>query len=216
MSGNDPLIVEYVLEGEKRGYRITTPTHHLREDVTKKIWQNAMPKGQGWSKYINAQSLKCFPLPDGQMAVSETIVTDHEDESGRRGIRRAEVQVMNIARYHDFLDKRFAQLPAGIQNDAHRQIRSWRRLRKVERLPRKQLKTEQLIITHSYNGLPDWRFIEGVVLLLTLSPWAQVQRWSRPFSLTTMALTASGEGNIVAVPQGHIRNSKDVPVLHIR
>lgn len=213
---NAPVVVEYVLEGEKRGYRITTPTHHLREDVTKKIWQNAMPRGQGWSKYTHAQSLKCFPLPDGQMAVSEVVVTDDEDESGRKGIRRAEVQVMNIARYHDFLDKRFANLPAGVQNDAHQQIKSWRRLRNLERMPRKQSKTDQLVITHPFTAMPDWRFIEGVVLLLTLSPWAYVQRWTRPFSLTTLALASSGEGNIVAVPQGHLRNTKNIPVLHIR
>ena len=76
------LILEYVLEGHKRGYNFTSSTQGFHDDVLKSIWRKAMPRGQGWNAavYAGARSLKSFWLEDGRMAMSETVVTDMRDE----------------------------------------------------------------------------------------------------------------------------------------
>ena len=80
------LVIDYVLEGHQRGYNFTSSTDGYSDAELKLIWRRAMPRGQGWSQYIGARSLKCFPL-DGQRraAVCETVVTAQRDEHGRGG-----------------------------------------------------------------------------------------------------------------------------------
>ena len=105
------LVIEYVLEGHQRGYNFTSSTQGYSDDDLKTIWRNAMPRGQGWSAFVGARSLKCFPLDEHGLRVvaCETVVTDMIDENGRGGIRRATIQVMARADYLTYLDRRFAR-----------------------------------------------------------------------------------------------------------
>ena len=95
------LVLEYVFEGHKRGYNITSPTNGFNDDTLKTVWRNAMPRGQGWGAdaYIGARSLKSFPLPDGRIALADVHVTGLHDESGRGGIRKAVVDIMQPGEY---------------------------------------------------------------------------------------------------------------------
>ncbi len=52
------LVLEYVLNSRRPGYNFTTPTNGFSDSTLKAIWQQAMPRGQGWRHYIGAQSLK--------------------------------------------------------------------------------------------------------------------------------------------------------------
>lgn len=196
---NPPLIIEYVTEGSQRGYNFTTPTRGYSDEELKTIWQRAMPRGQGWAQYVGAQSLKCFGLPTGRMAVSSVIVTDQQDESGRRGIRRAEVTTVSARDYPVYLRSLWDALPEGIQNDARFQWNDWKKVRAVESNLGRIRRKNQLIITHRYSSMPDWRVMEGIMLYLALKP-ALVPAFSPLFDWTTLALDYQDEGTFVAVP----------------
>jgi hypothetical protein len=128
------LVIDYVLDSRRPGYAFTTPTGDLPESVVRDVWRGAMPRGQGWSAYVGARALKCFPLEDGrQAALCEIEVTGRADESGRRGIRRAEIDVIDSADYRAALQARLDALPVAVRAAAEARL-SWPRwLHIVER-----------------------------------------------------------------------------------
>lgn len=191
-----PLMLEYVFEGAQRGYNFTTPTRAYSEDVLKHIWRVAMPRGQGWGNYTDAQSLKVFRLPDGRMVVSRVTVTDQADESGRRGIRRAAIQVMPRATYPAHLAAILASIPASIQADAEYNRQTWHKIGLMRQLQRKTT----LIFSHHYTTPVDWQVVEAVLLQLALID--QVPLLQQGF--TTLALTTEEEAAAVALPADKI------------
>src|SRR5690606_24009966 len=82
--------------------------------------RQAMPRGQGWGAdaLAGAQSLKCFPVGGGQMAVSSVTVTGQSDELGRRGIRRAEVSLVPARDYPAVIQARLDALPREVREAA--------------------------------------------------------------------------------------------------
>lgn len=193
-----PLAIEYVLEGTQRGYAFTTPTTGYADNVVKAVWRQAMPRGQGWNQYIGAESVKGFALPDGRFALCIVSVTDREDESGRKGIRSAQIDVYDVPTYRAALRRRFERLPLSVQDDArfeHDRLRRVRTLHRVER------KAAQLALTHVYDTQADWRYVEGLAILLALEPLGTLKGWRAPFSLTTLALTTQEESALVAIPR---------------
>ena len=114
------LIIEYNLNGSERerGYQFTTSTNGYDPRVIKTIWRNAMPRGQGWGDFTAARSIKTFELENGQIAVSHVTVTDLVDENGRKGIRRAEIDIMTKAAYAHHLRFRWLGYPADIKDEA--------------------------------------------------------------------------------------------------
>jgi hypothetical protein len=201
-----PLIIEYVTEGTSRGYNFTTPTRGYSEEDIKTIWQRAMPRGQGWAQYIGAHSLKCFRLASGRIAISNVSVTDQQDESGRRGIRRAQITVLSPRDYPGYVRELWDELPQGIQNDARFQWEYWRKLRAVEHNLGKIRRKNQLILTQLFTTMTDWQLIEGIILYLTLKP-SLISAFSPPFDWTTLALDYQDEASVVAVPQQILQQS---------
>ncbi|GAB4513623.1 MAG: hypothetical protein OHK0046_14570 [Anaerolineae bacterium] len=200
------LVIEYVMEGHQRGYNFTTPTAGYDEATLKTIWRQAMARGQGWGApvYTGARAIKSFPLPDGQFAVSEVIVTDLEDEGGRRGIRRAEIEVMPPRLYALHLESRLAGYPADIRAEAARKavICSQRANRLKKDMP--------LVITAPYTTPRAWWLVEALILTLAVTPRGALQRWGVvPF--TTLALDYRGESRMVALPEERT-NVVDMPI----
>lgn len=209
------LILEYVLEGQNRGYNFTTPTRSYSDDVLKVIWRNAMPRGQGWGTYIGAESCKCFLLPDGRVVVSQITVTDAQDESGRRGIRRAVIEVISAAEYARVLRTALDALPVSIQRDADHNLREWRRIRALERLSNRIRKAKQLIFTHSYSTAADWRVVEAVLLRIALEPPHALRLFGASLSFTTLALEYREESMLVALPAEKAASISSLPTLQI-
>lgn len=219
-----PLVIDYATEGEARGYRFTTPTRGYSDEDLKIIWQRAMPRGQGWTQYVGARSLKSFGLPSGRIAVSQISVTDQQDESGRRGIRRAEVAVLSSRDYPAHLRDLWDGLSEGIQKDALFQWEYWRKLRLIDSHSARIRRTGQLVLTHPYTTMPDWQVLEGIALRAAMLP-ALISVLPSPFSWTTLALDYQDEGMLVAVPEqklqqkreqkpaGFINSAKNVPVI---
>ncbi len=204
MTTPEPLVIDYRLDGSERGYAFVTSTRAYREDVTRAVWRHAMPRGQGWSAYIGLSTLKGFPLPGDQAAFSQVTVTDREDEGGRRGIRRAVVEVMHAGDYSARLQQHFDALAESIQNDARATVEFWRKTRRLQRMPRRQQQSDQLVLTHPYSGPADWQYMAALTLLLVLDPIAHLRRWTRPIPLVTLALNPAGERGMVALPTAHL------------
>ncbi len=208
-----PLVIEYVLEGAQRGYAFTTPTRGYPDDVVKAIWRQAMPRGQGWSKYLGAESVKGFSLPDGRFALCLVTVTDRADESGRKGIRRAQIDVYDVPAYRAALRRRFEQLPVSVQDDARFEHERLRRVRTLHRIDRK---ATQLALIHPYDTQADWRYVEALAILLALEPLGVLKSWRAPFALTTLALAPQEEGALVGIPREHAaRLDKDTATLSV-
>lgn len=209
-----PLVIEYVFEGQQLGYNFTSPTRGYSEDTLKTIWRQAMPRGQGWGQYTGATTLKCFPLRNGYMAASNVVVTDLQDETGRRGIRRAEIEVMTMPAYIEYLKRRFDDLPQNIQTHVHVLMASWNRLRPFDRIARKINKAEQVILSRRFTDVDDWKLMEGVIIKLALTPFPPLKR-AGLFPFTTLAMAHHDEGFVVALPAEKVGQIKDVPVVAV-
>jgi hypothetical protein len=215
------LIIDYVLDGENRGYAFTTPTEHIAPQTLKTLWQQAMPRGQGWAAdiYQNARSLKCIPLENGRIAVSEVLVTGQVDELGRQGLRRAEITLMTADEYSVYLAAQWERFPADIRKQAEAKFgfRLWKRI--ADSAIPKLKGNDQLVLTHPYTSAPEWQVVEAFVLKLVMAQRLRfLKGWGRLIGFTTLALDHREESPIVVLPTqalAQLKPGKDVSVIDI-
>ncbi|MBN2469195.1 MAG: hypothetical protein JXN59_00620, partial [Anaerolineae bacterium] len=165
------LVIAYVLDGKRPGYAFTTPTTGFDDQTLKTIWQNAMPRGQGWRRYIGARSLKCFALDGGRrLAVSDVCVTEQADETGRQGIRRAAITVLDAADYMDYLTLRLVMLPDRARQEAERLL-DWRRWKQIldRAAPKARKKDGQIALAAPFSSIDNWQIVEAAVLMIATS-----------------------------------------------
>lgn len=194
-----PLVIEYVLEGHRRGYDFTSATGGYSDDDLRLIWRSAMPRGQGWGRYVGARSLKAFPLEGARrIAVSETLVTDMQDENGRSGIRRAVIQVLSRADYPAYLAQRLKLLPGHIRAQVERMPTFTQRLAITNSLMTHR--SEQLVLLRTYQGPEDWQMMEGLMVKLALAPPRALRRTNGMLPFTTLALNPHDETTLVGLP----------------
>lgn len=201
-----PLVIEYVLDGHMRGYNFTSNTKGYSDDILKLIWRSAMPRGQGWAAYVGARSLKCFPLGDGRVAVSDVTITAQRDESGRGGIRRAEVQVLDGGSFPAYLNQHLSTISSGGVSGAKEALGFWRRQNILSKAPAPRDKKTQLIFTRAYRDLADWSHVEALMLLLARD---YLPKWGRQIAFTTLALTHREEAPVLALPLDKVSGIKD-------
>lgn len=200
----DTLIIEYRTEGRERGYGFTSPIRAYDEETLKRIWRSAMPRGNGWADYVGARSLKCFPLDERRYALSEVTVTDQQDESGRRGIRRAEVRVMVAEACAAYLRHRLLEYPADIAREIDRlpTVGQWGTI--VSRMmPLLGKKQRQLVLTRAY-GHDRWQIMEGVIVKLALALQVGVRRQQGLVPFTTLVLDAREEMRLIGMPEARV------------
>jgi hypothetical protein len=205
------LVIEYVFEGHHRGYNFTSSTDYYDDEILKSIWRNAMPRGQGWGDalYHGARSIKAFQLPDGRVAVSEVTVTDLADESGRRGIRRAVIDVMTRSVFHHHLQSRLAGYPQGIRAGATL------KRRELERSFPRLKRGAPLILAHPFRSSFDWWIMEALIIDLAARPPSRLQNKLAFPSFTTLALTPLDGSQIVAIPQAKSIDEK-IPIAQLK
>ncbi|MDZ4770241.1 MAG: hypothetical protein SGJ24_14015 [Chloroflexota bacterium] len=225
------LTLDYLLEGERRGYTFTPTPDSLPPETVKALWRGTMPRGQGWGEpvYAGARALKCFALPDGNAAICDVVTTDLRDEVGRAGIRRAQIAVGSAREVQSALSARLTALPTAIVQDAERRLnsREWALLFRKYRdaaKPRSLVKP-QTILAYPYKSADSWTFIEACLLLLAtratlLTNLIEVDPIVNPFadrvlSFTTLALDHRDEGRIVALPLDRARTLPDVPYIDL-
>jgi hypothetical protein len=211
------LVIEYVFEGHRRGYNFTSPTTGFSEEALKTIWRTAMPRGQGWGAdaYIGAASLKCFPVDEHHVALSEVTVTAQRDDGGRRGIRRAVVQVMKAAECVHFLQQRLDNFPPDIRDRLEEKRSSfWQRKNLVEQTLPKVRGSKQVIFSRTYSGLEDWLAVEFLVLKLAISR-AEESSNQEIVPFTTLALDYREESRIVALPAQQTALMSNITIIAI-
>lgn len=206
------LVLEYVFEGHKRGYNFTSSTQVYDDDTLRHIWRGAMPRGQGWRDYMGATSLKCFPLDDRRVVVSDVTVTDLADERGRQGIRRAEIEVIAEADYVPFLQKRLESYPSEIRQRAENKLTICRRTDIIARTLPKFRRDAQLVLVRPYEK--DWQVLEAFVLMLVLHPVIAMRRWMPVIPFTTLALDHREEAAVVGIPAAKAE-TLDVPQVRV-
>lgn len=211
------LVIEYVLDGKRPGYNFTTPTDGYDPAALKTIWRNAMPRGQGWRRYIGAHTLKCFPLNGGrQAAISEVTVTDQQDETGRQGIRRATITVLDGADFLDYLALRLAMLPAPLREEAEAHLSWWRWKRIMDRAtPKARQRNSQIVLAADYTSPRQWQLIEAIVLTVATSMRVRALKgWPDVLPLTTLALDYREESRLVAIPTAEMARLNGVkPII---
>ncbi|GAB4568983.1 MAG: hypothetical protein Kow0077_00770 [Anaerolineae bacterium] len=212
------LEIAYRLDGRQPGYAFTTPTDGLSADTLRTIWQQAMPRGQGWRGFIGARTLKCFAVEGGRRAaIAEVTVTDQKDESGRQGIRRAVIRLLDGAAYLDYLALRLAMLPPDVRKAAGERLtrRRWQRIMR-QATPGPRASGGQVVLTAAYHSPEDWQVVEAVVLSMALSQRVRALKgWPHILPLTTLALETREEGRIVAVPRAalaHLNGTRAVDI----
>lgn len=197
------LLIEYVLGGKRPGYNFTTPTDAYDPDTLKAIWRNAMPRGQGWRRYIGAHTLKCFPLNGGRRAaISEVTVTDQTDETGRQGIRRAAITLLEGSDFLDYLALRLAMLPTTVRDEAQERLNWWRWKRIMDRAtPKTRQRNGQIVLAADYDTPQGWQLMEAVILTVATSMRVRALKgWPDVLPLTTLALDYREEARLVALP----------------
>lgn len=192
------LVLEYVLEGHRRGYNFTSPTGALADETLKTIWRTAMPRGQGWGGYIGARALKAFPLDGGRVAVSDVTITDMRDENGRAGIRRAVIDVLPQQDYPAYLDQRLLSYPAPVREYVQGMPTFMQRTRIARHTG------QQLVLAFPFDGPYAWQMIEALIIRLALAPFGPLRRWEPVIPFTTLALDHREESRIVALPQAQL------------
>ncbi len=206
------LVIEYVMEGHQRGYNFTSPTDGYDAETLKLIWRSAMSRGQGWGTpaFVGARSIKCFPLDDGRVAVSEVTVTDQQDENGRRGIRRAVIDVMTPAVFGHHIRSRLDGYPPDVLRTADRyRQQAQKGLLRLKR-------SAPLVLAHHFTSKRDWWPVEALVLRLIASPPPLMRGWGQVVTFTTLALDYRGESRLVAVPADRIDEATDKGVVRLR
>lgn len=225
------LTLDYLLEGDRRGYSFTTPTDDVSPDNVKALWRGAMPRGQKWgeNRFVGSRSLKVFALPSGEAAICDVLTTDLTDELGRRGIRRTEITVLTARECQAALTQRLAALPTPIVSDAERRLtsREWSLLFRKYREGKKpkSLVKPQTVLAYPFDHNGGWRFVEACMLLLAtrstlLTNLIEVDPAVNPFadrllSFTTLALDPLEAGRIVAIPLDITRTLNDVPFIDL-
>lgn len=221
------LTIGYLLEGTRRGYNFTSPTDGVAPETLKAVWRGAIPRGQGWDKYPDAVSLKCFPLQSGEAAICDVALTNMQDEVGRRGIRHATINVLPPAAYQRLLVDRLHALPLALVQEAERRLtsREWELLFRKYRDSKKPktIIKPQTILAYPYSA-DGWRFVEACILLLAtrstlLTNLIEISPAINPFadrllSFTTLALDYREEGRIVALPLDKVQ-AFDVPFINL-
>ena len=204
------LLIEYVLDGPRRGYNFTSSTAQFDDASLKAIWRAAMPRGRGWSdpRLLGARSLKAFVLPDERVAISETVVTDQVDDTGRRGLRRSSIDVMTVPVYRHFLQSRWKSYP-----DRTQQIARSKRPQILDALGRSK-RHRQLLIGRPFVTVEDWWVVEAIIIDLAANPPTRLKRRGDFLTFTTLALANQDESRIVAIPDGIARQIEQ-PVTHI-
>jgi len=206
------LTIEYVFEGHKRGYNITSSTRGVDEAHQRKIWRSAMPRGQGWGQYMGATSLKCFPLDEDTVAVSQIRVTDLEDENGRKGIRKAVVDLLSVTAYFAFLRDKLDTYPDDAKRRAEEKFTFCRKTNIIHKtLPRFRRDT-QLVMAYPYRNADNWQTIEAFNIRLVLEPIGMMSRWGSVIPFTTLALDYREESSVVTLPATK-STGLDVPVV---
>jgi hypothetical protein len=208
------LIIEYVLEGYAPGYNFTTPTNGFDDETLKAVWRSAFPRGQVWGSYAGARALKCFPIKDNLYALSQVTVTDMQDEAGRKGIRRAEIELLTTAACIDHLNARFESYPDDVHARLERKpsINEWRGI--LDRTLPKFKGEPQVILAHPFINSDDWQMMEALVLKLALCRIGPIKRWGKLASFTTLALDYRNESRIVAIPQ-ELTDSIKSPLINV-
>ncbi|NWF68818.1 MAG: hypothetical protein HXY40_07020 [Chloroflexi bacterium] len=208
------LVIEYVLGGDTPGYNYTGATNGLSEELLKIVWRGAFPRGQGWGAYVGARALKCFALGERQYALSQVMVTPAQDEIGRRGIRRAEIDVLAEKECIDYLAARLENYPAAVQAQLSTRpsLSQWTQI--IDRKLPKLRGTSQLLLASPYAGADAWQLMEALVIKLALHRFGPIKRQTALSSFTTLALEYRDEGQIVALPTQHIRGV-NAPIIHV-
>jgi hypothetical protein len=210
------LVIEYLLEGHQRGYNYTSSTAGFNDDTLKSVWRKAMPRGQGWGNYTGARSLKSFTLEDGRVALSDVTVTPMRDESGRGGIRRAVIDVMQPGEYHDALQARFDRYPAEVRAWASKRLTLGQRRQIIDRsLPKMKGGGPQVIFAYPYAGPDSWLYVEALLLKLALSPASLMWRLGKLVTFTTLALEYREEPPLVALPRSRAAQFSDISTVEL-
>ncbi len=198
----EPLVIHYVMEGERRGYTFTSPPKGYDDAVVRAIWRNAMPRGQGWGAetYVGARSLKLFTLPDGRFALADSIVTDQQDERGRKGIRYTEIRVHPAHEYESTMRHQLATYDVRIRQRAQDRMTICKKTNIISKTLPRMRSTSQLVMTHKFKGVNDWQVMEAFVLTLMLDPVMPLRRWGPVIPFTTLALDYREESRVVMLP----------------
>ena len=212
-----PLVIEYVLEGYRRGYAYTSPTNGYDDDALKLIWRRAMPRGQGWGapEFCGARSLKCFPLDRDRMALSEMTVTDQRDENGRAGIRRAVVSVLSHQACVREIRERLDAYPPSIASIIEHKpsLGEWKRI--IDQALPKLYSDGQLVFSGPYADAVGWQTLEAMMLKVAVSRVGTLAHGGRIIPFTTLALDYRDESRLVGIPAQALPDSADVEVLRM-
>jgi hypothetical protein len=198
---NGLLTIEYRLDGNQRGYNFTSPTGDYDDETLKRVWRSAMPRGQGWAEYVGARSLKCFPLDSRRLALSEVVVTDQQDESGRRGIRKATVRVLYAESCAAYLRDWLTRYPPDTQRQLARLPTPNQWATVIGRVMPIFGKGEpQVILTQPYDAR-RWLLMEGIIIKFALALQVGLKRYAGVVPFTTLALDPREEMALVGMPK---------------
>jgi hypothetical protein len=144
-------------------------------------------------------------------------VTDQQDETGRIGIRRAEITMMKEGSYQSHLEDRMAAYSPAIRHEADRIMTLGRWLRVLEQAVPKMGIRDQVLLARPYRDPEGWAVMEYLVIYLA-TRWAvrAMRGWPAVIPFTTLALETREAGRIVALPLEHterigLRNTVHVP-----
>lgn len=196
------LILEYVLDGQRPGYAFQQPTDGFSQATLDAIWRGAMPRGQGWGdeSLHGAVSLKTFRVDEQWMALSRVTVTDQADELGRRGIRRAKIDLVPRTAYQARLHDQLDTLPAEARLAAGERLGDylWKRILDKALLRARR----QVVLVHPYVGVTAWQVVEALILRIVTSPGLQLlEGWGPLTTFTTLACDWREESQVVGLPR---------------